>query len=830
MPCLSLRVTIGALGALSVVIVAVVTLTIALTSSLSALRSVGEKHAAALLSNADSETAALFRSGTDAIESLVNVSLSRKWNWPSDDSNVYASYDALHHSVLLRAPDLSAVTTYFADNTRIAYARKSENADWANNFVASPYSREAPNQTVLNDVRWFDVITHAPLPVTTTETILPYRVRENDLWGTFNLATFSSMFPNVYSPTVIPDFSPSGGNSPGEVSLPMIAPIYVYGATKGAANVFGYTTITMRLSRISDFLLASKSTPHSAGFVYDGINYLIGSSESVSYLTRRPLQKPVPTGCSSTEDLATALNGANITHHLMCRSSLTAYPNAALNHLANSNAAVLKPKMPTVQRLSLDGAGYYVATSKIHIQFRGLEAYLLILIPEVDIIGDVVRSRNVAIAVTAVLVVVVATLSTVVVWLLLAPLSVVATRMLKAANLEDDAAEEGVSAMAEVAELQQAYYEMNDELKRIRSFVPQSVLVARRQERDADAGSGEDEISLEGSHDSNKVSASVADDSRSTCSRRSTRHTPNGHKASDHAHGTGSASTRQVSVLAANLVGLHAASAHASVDALVAHLGEVVTVIEAAVTERHGVLTFHGDRFLATFNTARPCASHATKAATAAVALVDSVPAAGPLRLKLSCGVATGPCVVGSMGSATMKTFCTVGAAVTDAAALERLTRLYGVSALATHRTCIDASSACGVRYVDLVALRLKDRMRPVAIAEVRNLPVRRRLSGSGAEEWMYFLNNTAGEAHAPFNKCFELLQQNDCKGAAAAYDSIKLECDRMMLSTTDEQAAAALLPPARLRDIMELLLKSPTADTMALCRTSGNQGAANEV
>jgi hypothetical protein len=324
MPCLSLRVTIGALGALSVVIVAVVTLTIALTSSLSALRSVGEKHAAALLSNADSETAALFRSGTDAIESLVNVSLSRKWNWPSDDSNVYASYDALHHSVLLRAPDLSAVTTYFADNTRIAYARKSENADWANNFVASPYSRDAPNQTVLNDVRWFDVITHAPLPVTTTETILPYRVRENDLWGTFNLATFSSMFPNVYSPTVIPDFSPSGGNSPGEVSLPMIAPIYVYGATKGAANVFGYTTITMRLSRISDFLLASKSTPHSAGFVYDGINYLIGSSESVSYLTRRPLQKPVPTGCSSTEDLATALNGANITHHLMCRSSLTA--------------------------------------------------------------------------------------------------------------------------------------------------------------------------------------------------------------------------------------------------------------------------------------------------------------------------------------------------------------------------------------------------------------------------------------------------------------------------------------------------------------------------
>jgi hypothetical protein len=64
---------------------------------------------------------------------------------------------------------------------------------------------------------------------------------------------------------------------------------------------------------------------------------------------------------------------------------------------------------------------------------------------------------------------------------LLAPLGTIAERMQRAANLEDDGADESVSAMAEVAELQQAYYAMNEELNRIRSFVPQSVLAARRR-------------------------------------------------------------------------------------------------------------------------------------------------------------------------------------------------------------------------------------------------------------------------------------------------------------------------------------------------------------
>jgi class 3 adenylate cyclase len=497
-----------------------------------------------------------------------------------------------------------------------------------------------------------------------------------------------------------------------------------------------------------------------------------------------------------------------------------------------------------VSRRTIGGEMYYVAVSKITIKIGGIEPYLLILIPESDIIGDVVRSRNVAIAITCGIVVAVAILGSLGVWRLLAPISLIASRMVKAANLEDDGTEEDVSYMAEVAQLQLAYYEMNSELKRIRSYVPQSVLVARKAERQGETSESELEENYEHSFTSSQQASDYAVESAASTPKSAARISARGVgprrqnsaprikalRRSTDMSGSNSSSgagmpTRTVSVLAANLRGLHAAAAKASSDALVSEISDAVTAIEAAVTERQGVLTFHGDRFLATFNTARPCASHATRAATAAVALTE-LPHAGPLRLKLTCGVATGPCVVGSMGSATMKTFCTVGAAVTDAATLERLTVLYGVQALATHRTCVDASSSCGVRYVDLVALTSKDSVRAVAIAVLHSHTKDHRVADSGANpvagEWMYVQNNTASDAASPFNRCFELLQRNDCEGALAAYRRVSVECDRIREGIADSAAAAALLPPPRLAAMVEILAAGSVVDTVTLCRDLG--------
>jgi hypothetical protein len=98
--------------------------------------------------------------------------------------------------------------------------------------------------------------------------------------------------------------------------------------------------------------------------------------------------------------------------------------------------------------------------------------------PEKDIIGDVVKSQNIAIGVSAAVVVVMAAASFAFIVAMLRPLDDVAERMLRAATFEPETEPLSMSAMQEVRDLQTAYKQMSAELNRIRSFVPQSVLQA----------------------------------------------------------------------------------------------------------------------------------------------------------------------------------------------------------------------------------------------------------------------------------------------------------------------------------------------------------------
>jgi class 3 adenylate cyclase len=839
MAFLSLRFTISALSALSVLLVASVTLTITLTSSFNALQTVGLKHTTALLRQADADSEALFRRGTDFMSELVNASTYRQWPWPSEDNTTFIAFDTLMHTQILVLRDISNAIVFFADNTRVAYADDLVQPIYmSRQLLASNYTRDFPNQTITTDLRWY---TDDGARIAANETILPQRIRDTPQWALFDIMTNGSTTPTIAGFQITPTVDDY------ILAIDMVAPLYVSGKQNtGQANVLGYTSVSISLDRFSGFLRDVKSTARSAAFIYDGgFGFLLGSSEAAPFTVRRPLSTPVPIGCLLSNETTSVVEQKK-EPFLFCGTTITNYPHEALNDLAQDPNA-MRPVIESVSRRTIGGEMYYVAVSKITIKIGGIEPYLLILIPESDIIGDVVRSRNVALAITLGMVVAVAILGGLGVWRLLAPLSLIASRMVKAANLEDDGTEEEVSYMAEVAQLQLAYYEMNSELKRIRSYVPQSVLVARRAERQGETSESElEEISNEHSFTSSQQASDYAVESAGSTPKSAARISARGfgprrqnsaprmkalRRSTDisgsNSSGGAAMPTRTISVLAANLRGLHAAAAKATSDALVAEISDAVTAIEAAVTERQGVLTFHGDRFLATFNTARPCASHATRAATAAVALTEHAHA-GPLRLKLTCGVATGPCVVGSMGSATMKTFCTVGAAVTDAATLERLTVLYGVQALATHRTCVDASSSCGVRYVDLVALTSKDSVRAVAIAALQPQSKARRMSDSdgnrAAGEWMYVLNNNDafGDALSPFNRCFELLQRNDCEGALAAYRRVSVECDRIREGIADSAAAAALLPPPRLAAMVEILAAGSVVDTVTLCRDLG--------
>jgi class 3 adenylate cyclase len=256
-----------------------------------------------------------------------------------------------------------------------------------------------------------------------------------------------------------------------------------------------------------------------------------------------------------------------------------------------------------------------------------------------------------------------------------------------------------------------------------------------------------------------------------------------------HHHAIAGLSQRAVSVVAGNLVGLHLASSRASAagaaDTVARHIERATTYFEEEVNANLGVMTFHGDRFLATFNAARPCASHASKALSTALALTVYRPDSDACRV--ACGVDTGRCVVGSMGSASMKALSTVGPVVTNAAVLEGLSRRRCAEAcregvcsrflLATARTINDAAVAAALAvHCDIVALHTWTTTRDTVVSwfvskdEAAAVTPTALATSLGAvdqqgQEWLYDHDQEARHPIAALNVPFESL----AAGAAAA-------------------------------------------------------------
>jgi class 3 adenylate cyclase len=257
---------------------------------------------------------------------------------------------------------------------------------------------------------------------------------------------------------------------------------------------------------------------------------------------------------------------------------------------------------------------------------------------------------------------------------------------------------------------------------------------------------------------------------------------------------------RLCTVLATNLLNLHSASTTACSEVVVAQISHMVIAVEAAVTANQGMLTFHGDRCLATINPAQPCASPAVHGAQAALSACHNVTSPpGPLRLKLSCGVATGACLVGNTGSAGLRTFSVVGTAVSDAVLLERMTRLYpDVSVLVSHRTSIDAGTAVSVRYSDLVTFPGREKPRATIVAAIDP-----REGESGRDtEWMYALQrNEVDPNTAERNRCFEQLLNGDTQGALLRISQLQRASDAVVASlpmAVEEVKNSPLVPFSR--------------------------------
>ena len=165
---LSLRLTIGAMSALTVTVVAAVTLALALTSSFSALDAIGTSHAHALVSRASTAADQLFLKMVNPAHSVLEMAAGRRWPWPSDDPATLDTWTWTMKQSYVRVRPYSILSMFFADGTAIITRTSLTNASQYESLVSvpSPYSTTYPNQTaVWNNATAFDGSTHELLSV-----------------------------------------------------------------------------------------------------------------------------------------------------------------------------------------------------------------------------------------------------------------------------------------------------------------------------------------------------------------------------------------------------------------------------------------------------------------------------------------------------------------------------------------------------------------------------------------------------------------------------------------------------------------------------------------
>uniref|UniRef100_A0A7S1LH73 Guanylate cyclase domain-containing protein n=1 Tax=Neobodo designis TaxID=312471 RepID=A0A7S1LH73_NEODS len=805
MPSLSLRVVISVTSAVLVTVVAAVTLAVLLTTTTASLRDVGRSHALGMIDTVKFRTMALFEPSFVTLEHMANLTATRHWPWPSDDPGTQQVFfergETLYQMRQLQSP---GIIWYFWDNTRMSYDPFNSTVYRRVHVMPSPISAPGgrANQTFTANSTYVRPDENFKVYPRQYLTYVPPAT------ASFVGSSFGSLLLTVTGggrqATIAGIFDRSDAASGEVISyVLMMTPLYRLGDTRDPANLFGIGVESLDISSINAFLASSRATPNTQAFAADSFGYLYGSS-----ILSRPIRtitsvppgtRTTAQGCSTTEALGDVSDGSN---YLVCRASHKTYGHAPLAALERDD---FRRDGQHVALRQLSGDNYFVATVRVPMRLPGMPIQLVLLMPEADVIGDVVKSRNVAIGIVAALVVVAAVVNFAVIFVLLAPLEAIAGRMRKAANLEDDGAEEGVSAMAEVAALQEAYYEMNEELNRIRSFVPQSVLMAKKNAIDDDTdadlaitvapatesdghsshhGHGgcnrsphtvnnrDDEWSghSPSRHGSRAVSPAASATSTSRSARLAARAYPAG------AHGL-SLKARVVTVMAVNATNTHTAVG-ASVRNGVDAISDLVGFVHAAVSKNGGVIaSYHGDHFVATFNGVKSNSNHPAAATRAALALRDGAASSG-FGTALRIGIATGRCQVGNLGNKDVKAFSTVGPAYQHASVLERMGRLYGEaderSVLATRRTCADIATMFRFRFVDVVALPGRDRGAGATItpiATLLGLPNRgsnfAHDENGDDDEWLYVVGDEdSSDPNARWNEAFSLLMADEVSAA----------------------------------------------------------------
>jgi adenylate cyclase len=340
-----------------------------------------------------------------------------------------------------------------------------------------------------------------------------------------------------------------------------------------------------------------------------------------------------------------------------------------------------------------------------------------VVVPEQDFLGDVIRQRNITLAVSLVALAVALAMALAMARTYGRPLESLAdsSRRIRGLDLDEHAAVE--STLAEITQLAEAQQQMLSTLQSFAKYVPMEVVreLLRRGEVAQIGGTSE-----------------------------------------------------SLTILFTDISGFTTIAEALGPEALTDHMAdyfhEALTVLE-----RHEATVdkLIGDAIVAFWGAPRPDAAHADHALAAVLEIQRQLAACnarwrqqGLPELHTRFGLATGRVIVGNVGARSRLSYTVLGDTVNLAARLEGINKFYGTDVLVSEEVRQTVTTPLDWRLVDLVAVkgkrqgkRIYEPLGPVGQTDRRRLDFARRYELA----WAVYQNRQFGEALA----MIETLQQD---------------------------------------------------------------------
>ncbi|CUF03167.1 membrane-associated protein, putative [Bodo saltans] len=375
----------------------------------------------------------------------------------------------------------------------------------------------------------------------------------------------------------------------------------------------------------------------------------------------------------------------------------------------------------------------------------GLDMRLVVLLPSRDFREDIDRDYKVSIGAAVGAVVGLLIVAVIAGQIALSPLARLEERFFAVAILEEDAYSNGsFNFLSEVVQIQSAFDHLSAELARIKSFVPQSVLqtigdddgncMAMENDEEGSIAMSESVINSPRDGESPAQATALQGDvlSKSRSSEGPLR------KTGTILNILTGLTSRQVTVLVANVIGFHDVSAISPGACLTFH-ERYLNIICAASSKNRGVVDhFSGDRVFISFNASNNVATHVTRCAATICAIEDCVrklSASDAIEVRLAA--ATGRVLAGNMGNNTIKRFSMVGKTVNQSMVLLQLAKMWNVPNVVSSATMETMEFEYNVEAVGIAVLPGSEKGgKRMVVGSVLGAK-----AAGEAEEWMYELN-----------------------------------------------------------------------------------------